>query len=74
MKEIVEYLQTVVETEFKVPPEHIYRLSPVNLFYLYIAIYKKYNVQIGAEDINGGCFYSIEDLASVIFREVSEIK
>lgn len=70
MNEIKKWLNDYIRCEFKKDTEYLYKLSPTNLFYLYIEIFKKYNVRIQPEEIDGGCFESIDALSMVISNHV----
>ena len=58
---------------FNVDAKHLYRLSSTDLLYLYVQIYLKYKVKISVQEINHGCFSSVETLADTIARSVSSL-
>lgn len=55
----------------KMDAKHLNRLSSTDLLYLYVQVFIKYKVKISVQEINHGCFSSVETLASTIVRSIS---
>lgn len=54
--------------------KHFYRLSATDMLYLYVQVLTEYKVKISVEDINHGCFSSLEKMTDTIVRSLSHSK
>lgn len=66
LETIKKWINELLKEKFNIGTELIIKLPPLDLLYLYVEIYKKFNVKLTVEDIESGCFSSVDLLSDYI--------
>ena len=66
---IKKWIGNKLINKFDISAGSMSKMSAIDLLYLYTEIYLHFDVQISVDDINNGCFSSLEGLAGCIYQK-----